>query len=66
MEIRTTNFTTFLDRIKEANRRKKAMKIRKSIHKEYLKNITKAVCFLWIAISVVSCKHHEEEYHRIG
>ena len=65
MGILTTNFTTFLTKVKDSKRRKEAMKIRKSIHKEYLKSVSKAVCALLLLVSFVSCKHHNEEYHKV-
>ncbi len=65
MGILTTNFTVFLNRIKDANRRKKTMKIRKSIHKDYLKNVSKFVGVVLVVLSIFSCKHHEEEYHKV-
>ncbi len=65
MVILTTNIRRFLDKIKESKRRREVMKIRKSIHKDYLKNISKIVCVLWLVISVISCKNHNEEYHKV-
>lgn len=65
MGILATNFTVFLGRIKETKRRRKAMRVRKSIHKDYLKNMTKTLCLLLLLVSAVSCKHHNEEYHKV-
>lgn len=65
MGIQTTNISVLFDRIKELRRRKAIMKTRKTLHKDYVKTMTKSLSIAFALISMISCKHHNEEYHKV-
>ncbi len=58
-------YKLFTSTIREYKRRNSAMKTRKKIHKEYLKNMQRAAILLLLLGTVFSCGHHEEKYHSV-
>jgi hypothetical protein len=60
------SFLEIGSKLGEYKRKRKAMKIRKAIHKDYLNSKGLLVVALLVGLTMVSCKnHHEEEYHSV-